>query len=108
MITYAIILFCASVLFFGLSIAIYRGRVDLIHDYHQTRVTDRAAYGKAFAKALASIGVAMAISGGSRDSQPVSIIVNSINPPLGVRKTPPYNGFMIGEHPAVPGRAAAA
>jgi len=64
MITYAIILFCASVLFFGLSIAIYRGRVDLIHDYHQTRVTDRAAYGKAFAKALASIGVAMAISGG--------------------------------------------
>jgi len=63
MIAYTIIMFCVSVLFFGLGFAIQRGRTDLIHDYHQTRVTDKAAYGKAFAKAMYAMAAAMLISG---------------------------------------------
>lgn len=61
---YAIILFLAAVPTGWLSLAIYRGRTDLIHDYHQTKVTDLAAYGKAFGKALAVIAAALFLSGG--------------------------------------------
>ena len=60
---YSIIMFITSAIFLGLSNAIYRGRTDLIHDYHQTKVTDRAAYGKAFGKALLVIAGTMLLSG---------------------------------------------
>ena len=60
---YSIIMFITSANFLGLGIAIYRGRTDLIHDYHQTKVTDRAAYGKAFGKALLVIAGTMLLSG---------------------------------------------
>ena len=63
MILYAIIMFAVAVLFFFLGHAIYRGNTDLIHDYHQTRVKDKAAYGKAFSKAMFTISAAMAASG---------------------------------------------
>lgn len=46
-----------------ISIAIYRGKTDLIHDYHQTRVTDKAAYGKAFGKGMLIVSMALLISG---------------------------------------------
>ena len=46
-----------------LGIAIYRGKTDLIHDYHQTKVTDKAAYGKAFGKAMLVIALVMLSSG---------------------------------------------
>lgn len=62
MFLYSAILFLASLLFAGLSIAIYKGKTDLIHEYHQTRVTDRAAYGKAFGKALSVFAAAMLLS----------------------------------------------
>ena len=62
MITYAITLFLLSVAFTIVSILIYRGRTDLIHDYHQTKVKDQAAYGKAFGKAFSLFGVTMALS----------------------------------------------
>lgn len=52
MLAYSIIIFLIAVLFTGLGIAIYRGKTDLIHDYHQTKVTDKAAYGKAFGKSM--------------------------------------------------------
>jgi len=42
---------------------IYRGKTDLIHSYHQTKVKDRATYGKAFGKALFVIALAPLISG---------------------------------------------
>ena len=58
MLVYAIIMFLVAAAFAAMGIAIYRGKTDLIHDYHQTKVTDKSAYGKAFGKAL--IGVAMA------------------------------------------------
>ena len=52
MILYSIIMLLVAALFVAMGIAIYRGKTDLIHDYHQTKVTDKAAYGKAFGKAM--------------------------------------------------------
>ena len=63
MILYSIIMFLVAALMGWLGIAIYRGKTDLIHDYHQTKVTDRAAYGKAFGKAMLVISATMLISG---------------------------------------------
>ena len=63
MLVYSIIMFLIAVLFTGLGIAIYRGKTDLIHDYHQTKVTDKAAYGKAFGKAMFVIATALLLSG---------------------------------------------
>ena len=63
MLAYSIIMFLIAALFTGLGIAIYRGKTDLIHDYHQTKVTDKAAYGKAFGKAMLVIAIIMLLSG---------------------------------------------
>ena len=63
MLLYSIIMFVAGLLFVGLSIAIYKGKTNLIHDYHQTKVTDKAAYGKAFGKAMFVVSTALLLSG---------------------------------------------
>lgn len=63
MILYSIILLIVAASFVAMGIAIYRGKTDLIHDYHQTKVTDKAAYGKAFGKALLVIAIALLLSG---------------------------------------------
>ena len=63
MLLYSIILFLVAALFTVLGIAIYKGKTDLIHDYHQTRVTDKSAYGKAFGKAMLVIAAGMLLSG---------------------------------------------
>ena len=63
MIIYSVIMFITSAVFIGISFAIYKGRTDLIHDYHQTKVTDHAAYGKAFGKALFVIAGTLLVSG---------------------------------------------
>ena len=63
MLVYSIIMFLVSALFTVLGIAIYKGKTDLIHDYHQTKVTDKSAYGKAFGKALLLIATVMLLSG---------------------------------------------
>jgi len=63
MLVYSIIMFIVATVFMGVSIAIYKGKTDLIHDYHQTKVSDKAAYGKAFAKALLVIAIALLLSG---------------------------------------------
>ena len=62
MMLYAMIMFAVTALFGLLAAWIYKGRTDLIHDYHQTKVQDKAAYGKAFGKAMAVISVAMLLS----------------------------------------------
>ena len=56
-------MFPVAVLFTVLGIAIYKGKTDLIHDYHQTKVTDKSAYGKAFGKAMLVIATVMLLSG---------------------------------------------
>ena len=63
MLVYSIIMFLGAAVFFAFSIAIYKGRTDLIHDYHQTKVKDKAAYGRAFGKALFCFALAMLLSG---------------------------------------------
>ena len=63
MVIYSVIMFLVAVLVGGMGIAIYRGNTDLIHDYHQTKVTDKTAYGKAFGKAMLVIAAALLISG---------------------------------------------
>jgi hypothetical protein len=64
MLLYSIIMLAVAVLFMVISFSIYKGNTDLIHDYHQTKVTDKKAYGKAFGKALAVIAAALFLSGG--------------------------------------------
>ncbi len=59
MITYSIIMFLTATLFGVIGVAIYRGKTNLIHDYHQTNVTDKAAYGKSFGKAMFIISTAL-------------------------------------------------
>ena len=63
MILYSVILLPVAALFAVLAVWIYRGRTDLIHDYHQNKVTDKVGYGKAFGKAMAVIAAGMALSG---------------------------------------------
>ena len=63
MFLYSAILFAVAVLFFFLGHSIYRGNTNLIHDYHQTKVEDKAAYGKAFGKAMFTMAAVMALSG---------------------------------------------
>ena len=63
MILYSIIMFIVAIAMGAISIAIYRGKTDLIHDYHQNKVTDKVGYGKAFGKAMLVISAAMLISG---------------------------------------------
>ena len=63
MLVYSIIMFVVAVIFARLGIAIYSGKTDLIHDYHQTKVSDKSAYGRAFGKAMFVIAAAMLLSG---------------------------------------------
>ena len=63
MLVYSIIMFPVAALFAVLGIAIYKGKTDFIHYYHQTKVTDPSAYGKAFGKAMLVIAMMMLLSG---------------------------------------------
>ena len=63
MVLYSMIMFLAAVPMIKISIAIYQGKTSLIHDYHQTKVTDKAAYGKAFGKAMFVVSSALLLSG---------------------------------------------
>lgn len=63
MLLYSILMFAISTLFMVFSVMIYKGNTNLIHDYHQTKVKDKAAYGRAFGKALFVVAVAPLLSG---------------------------------------------
>ena len=63
MVLYSIIMFLAAVPMIKISMAIYQGKTSLIHDYHQTKVTDKAAYGKAFGKAMFVVSISLLLSG---------------------------------------------
>ena len=63
MVLYSLILFFAAVPMIIISISIYKGNTNLIHDYHQTNVTDKVDYGKAFGKAMFVVSAALLISG---------------------------------------------
>ncbi len=63
MIGYTITLCLIAMIFGVVAVLIYKGKTELIHDYHQTKVTDRLSYGKAFGKAMGVIAGAMVLSG---------------------------------------------
>lgn len=63
MLAYAIIMFLASAPLLWAAAAVYRGRTDLIHAYHQEHVADKAAYGRAFGKALFVVAASPLVSG---------------------------------------------
>jgi uncharacterized membrane-anchored protein len=56
-------MFLAAVPMLKISIEIYKGKTDLIHDYHQKKVTDKSAYGKAFGKAMLVVSASLLLSG---------------------------------------------
>jgi len=60
---YSCILLPVSAIFAILSFKIYKGKTELIHDYHQTNVKDKEAYGKGFGKALGVIAAGIFLSG---------------------------------------------
>ena len=63
MVLYSLILFFVAVPMIIISILIYNGNTNLIHDYHQTKVTDKEAYGKAFGKAMFVVSASLLLSG---------------------------------------------
>ena len=63
MILYEMIMLLAAVPVGVIAVLIYRGKTNLIHDYHQTKVTDKESYGKAFGKAMSLIALGMGLSG---------------------------------------------
>lgn len=63
MLLYSIIMFIVSFIFCIISYLIYKGNTNLIHDYHQTKVKDKKAYGQAFGKALFVFALSTFISG---------------------------------------------
>ena len=64
MIVYTCVMLVVAGVMGLMAVQIYKGRTDLIHSYHQTKVMDKTAYGKAFGKAMGSIACTMALSGG--------------------------------------------
>ena len=76
MLVYSVIMFLSTALLMLVSIAIYKGKTNLIHSYHQTKVADKSAYGRAFGKALFIVAMAPLFSGvigllGSSDTMAV-------------------------------------
>lgn len=63
MISYAVLMFAMAAAFAVIAVRIYKGNTDMIMQYHQTRVTDPAAYGRAFGKAMGVMAAAMFLSG---------------------------------------------
>ena len=63
MIAYAIIMFTTALVFVIPAVLIHKGKTELIHDYHQAKVTDKIGYGKAFGKTMGVFAGSMALSG---------------------------------------------
>ena len=81
MLIYSVVMFVMAILFLVISVLIYRGKTDLIHGYHQTRVTDQVGYGKAFGKALSVFSVAMFVSGVIgliQDSDVIAMVASAV------------------------------
>lgn len=60
---YSVIMFAAAAVLVFFGVLIYRGKTKLIQSYHQAKVSDKAAYGKAFGKSMLVIGAAPLFSG---------------------------------------------
>ena len=63
MIIYTIIMLVSALGFGLVSVLIYKGKTELIHDYHQQQVKDKGNYARSFGKAMGILSVTMALSG---------------------------------------------
>ena len=63
MLIYAILMLVMAIVFAIIATQIYKGKTKLIHNYHQTKVQNKAAYGKAFGKAMSILPASMTLSG---------------------------------------------
>lgn len=63
MVVYFVIMFITALVLLVISIKIYKRNTHLIHSYHQTKVTDKLAYGKAFGKSMFIVSITPLISG---------------------------------------------
>ena len=59
---FTLIVFAVSMVLIIFGISVYRGKTNLIHDYHQTKVKDKKKYGRAFGKVLCGGGSLLLIS----------------------------------------------
>lgn len=60
---FSFVMFIAAILFLILGMLIFRGHVNLIHQYQQEKVKDKTAYGKAMGKPIMGIGFFAFLSG---------------------------------------------
>ena len=77
MLLYSILMLLTAALLIIVGCLIYRGRTHLIHSYHQAKVKDHAAYGRAFGKAmfLFSLGPLLSgLVGLLGDSEPIAVV----------------------------------
>lgn len=63
MFLYSISMIVTAIILIVLSVLIYKGNTNLIHEYHQTKVKDKMAYGKAYGKSLSIIAGTLLLSG---------------------------------------------
>ena len=57
MLFFSIIELIVAALLLVAGLAVYYGKTEWIHDYHQSRVKDKKAYGKAMGKALLGLSL---------------------------------------------------
>ena len=63
MLIYSLIMLATAALLMGMGATIYKGKTNLIHDYHQKKVKDKAGYAKAFGKAMGVFSLGPLLSG---------------------------------------------
>lgn len=63
MIIYTLVMTIIAALFVIVGYLVYNGHTDMIHDYHQERVSDKANYGRAIGRGVVGIGLSALLSG---------------------------------------------
>ncbi len=63
MLAYAVIMYTMAVVMVVLGLMVYRGKTQLIHEYHQRRVKDKTGYAKAMGKVLMGISAPLFCAG---------------------------------------------
>ena len=59
---YSVIMLIVAAVLIAVGAATYGGKTELIHSYHQKRVKDKAAYGRAMGRAIMLMGVFFVLS----------------------------------------------
>ena len=103
MIGYFIIMLVLATVFAVLGAMIYKGRTNLIHDYHQTRIAeeDKANYGKEFSAGLFAIAAGMLLSGIAEllNASKISVVILIAGIVIGIvingKVQKKYNGGMF-------------